>query len=397
MIDQTRHSRYRIPRSLRGKRKPRPSARTAIILAVAVVLIAALSLQFSGTGRLFYYKLKSAIQVMKRGQKVEDLHQAFSDSLKAQIGKSLAEVGIWEELISEGKPLKKDVGRILVQVPDDLPLIICNLELSRLAKRLGGEVIKAVEYPGKDKVVLQVGKQGRVTEEIVLVKNRQLRRRVGTIALIVDDFGNDLELARRFCELDPRVTFSVLPYLKHSRQVAELAFRSGHEVMLHLPMEPQDASKNNPGKGAIFVRQSTSQVRTLTQKALSSVPHAKGVDNHMGSRATENLRVMKTALREIKKRGLFFVDSMTSSQSVGYSTAKKMGIRCARRDLFIDEQDTPKSIEARLLELSRLAAERQKTIGIGHARESTLKVLQEMLPRLQKRGFKLVPASKAVE
>ncbi|OPX32441.1 MAG: hypothetical protein B1H40_02550 [Candidatus Latescibacteria bacterium 4484_181] len=366
------------------------------MVAVIGVLVLAFSLQFGGKGRLFYHKLKSIIQVGP-GQKADEALQAFSDSLKAQIGSTLAELGIWEELISERKPLKAGAGRILVQVPDDLPLVVCNLELSRLAKGLGGEVIKAVEYPGKDKVVLQVGKQGRVTEEIVLVKNRQQRRRAGTIALIVDDFGADMEIARRFCELDPRVTLSVLPYLKHSQQVAELAFKSGHEVLLHLPMEPEDESKNNPGKGAILVRQSSSQIRTLTRRALASVPHAKGVNNHMGSRATESLRVMKAVLREIKKRGLFFIDSMTSSQSVGYSTAKSMGIRCAQRDLFIDNQDDPKAIETRLLELSRLAAEQQKAIGIGHARENTLKALEQMLPKLQKRGFKLVSASKMVE
>ena len=396
MKNQIQHSRHRVPRSLRGKRKRRSSGRTILILAVAIVLITVLILQFTGKGRFFYYKFKSIIQV-NREQKAENIYQAFSDSLKTQIGETLAELGVWQELISE-KPLKKGIGRILVQVPDDLPLVVCNLELSRLAKRLGGEVSKAVEYPGKGKVVLQMAKQGRVTEEVVLVKNRQLQRKIGTIALIVDDFGGDVQLARRFCELDPQLTFSVLPYLRYSRQVAELAFRSGHEVMLHLPMEPQDASKNNPGKGAILVRQSTSQIRTLIRKALADVPHAKGVNNHMGSKATKNRVVMETVLREIKRRDLFFVDSMTSSRSVGYSTAKKARVPCGRRDVFIDYEDAQRSIiEAKLLELSRLAVEQQEAIGIGHIRENTLKALEEILPRLQKRGFKLVSASKIVK
>ncbi len=397
MRDQIQHSRHRISRSLRGRRKRRSSKRTIVILAVIIVLVAVFVLQFAGRGRFFYYRFKSIIQV-DRGRETEDIYQAFSDSLKARIGETLAGLGIWQELISEQKPLKEGIGRILVQVPDDLALVVCNLELSRLAKRLGGEISRAVEYPGKDKVVLQMAKQGRVTEEVVLVKNRQLRRKIGTIALIVDDFGGDIQLARRFCELDSQLSFSVLPYLRYSRQVAELAFRSGHEVILHLPMEPQDASENDPGKGAILVRQSTAQIRTLIRRALADVPHAKGVNNHMGSRATENRRVMETVLKEIKRRDLFFVDSMTSSRSVGYSTAKKVKVQCGRRDVFIDYEDAQKSsIEARLLELSRLAAEQQEAIGIGHIRENTLKVLEEMLPKLQKRGFKLVLASKIVK
>lgn len=312
----------------------------------------------------------------------------FSSSFMERLPARMEELGIRRELVSE-----TDEGVAVVKVADDLSPLVVNLEITRLVKELGGKVFRAVEYED-GRVRMDVGTSEGPTDVVLLLPSPGVHRRTGKIAIIVDDFGyQDDELVRGFCELPREVALSVLPFRKGTARIAEELCKSGHEVLLHLPMEPYKA---NPGKGAIYVRMSEEEIERKVKEALSQVPCAVGVDNHMGSKATEDRRVMRAILKVLRRRGLFFVDSRTSARSVGYEVALEMGVRAAERTKFLDVVEKREAIVRTLRELADAAAEKGAAVGICHAKPLTLEVLKEELPRLEKMGFSLVPVSQVV-
>jgi len=335
--------------------------------------------------------LVGALVFRPEPEKVAPLRQGeFSRALMERLPDRLGELGLWPELIREtGEGAR-------VRVPGDLSPLVVNLEVTRLVEELGGRVFRAVEEED-GRVRIEVGPKEGATDLILLVPTPEVCRRAGWIALIVDDFGyQDDELVRGFCELPREVAFSVLPFQKRTRRIAEKLYESGHEVLLHLPMEPYGLGKADPGKGAIYVRMSEEEISRRVLEALEEVPGAVGVNNHMGSRATEDWRVMRAVLRVLKRKGLFFVDSRTSAHSVGYRVAMELGIRAAERAKFLDVVDDQEAIARALWELADMAAEEGVVVGVGHARPHTLEVLRRELPKLERRGFSLVPVSEVV-
>ena len=162
--------------------------------------------------------------------------------------------------------------------------------------------------------------------------------------------------------------------------------------MVHLPMEPVGYPQHNPGPDAIFVDDAPEKIATLTQNALAAVPHARGMNNHMGSRVTQNAAAMKVVLQIVKQRDFFFVDSRTSPQSVAYALAREMGIRSGRGALFLDLAADEGAIAKQLYALAARARQEGAAIGIGHAKRETLSTLQRVLPALEEQGFAFVLA-----
>jgi polysaccharide deacetylase 2 family uncharacterized protein YibQ len=320
--------------------------------------------------------------------------QALADTLYATTEAALEEVGIQGDLVRKTRTGRGE-DQIAVQVPSDLPLAAVNLHLTRFVEGSGGRVLRAVESVPGQQVEMRCGFDSSATTRFVLKRAPNLSRRTGRIAIVLDDFGyasRDRSLIERFCTLPQPLTFAILPNEGQIAFLLELAREHGHEVILHLPMEPDDPEKS-PGEGAIEVAQDGDEIRKRVRAALGKVPSAVGVNNHMGSKATADTRVMKQVLHELKDRGLFFLDSRTSAESVAYSQAEKMGVPALSRDIFIDPVDDRQTVEAKLWELADLAARSGRAVGIGHDRESTLHALQAVLPRLERRGFRLVPLS----
>ena len=328
--------------------------------------------------------------------------QTFADSLFARIDGALSELGIeggWVEK-QHPDPAFEAPGKILVRVPSDLPLPICNLSVTRLVGGLGGKVYEAVEDGAAgEAVVMRVGLAGEsAIHQVVLRSIRSISRKRGRIALILDDFGyHDLETAEHFCTLPQPLTLSVLPNGPDAQAISDLALRSNHEVILHLPMEPHTYPEDDPGEDAIFVAQSIEEIQKITERAMDLLPRAKGVNNHMGSRATEDLRVMEAVLTELKRRNYFFVDSRTSQRSIAYQTARALGVKTVRVMLFLDNERDSEAIRDRVLELSDLARKHGYAVGIGHNRLETFKVLEVMLPKLEKKGLRFVGISELVD
>jgi hypothetical protein len=216
------------------------------------------------------------------------------------------------------------------------------------------------------------------------------------IAIIIDDLGNNLELARWAVELPGALTYSVLPQRPHSAAVAQLAHRSGKEVMLHLPM--QAAERRGLGPGAVVEGMDREAVTKAVQAGLEAVPHVAGVNNHMGSLLTRQPDAMRWVMEALHCAGdLYFVDSRTDVRTVARQWARTTGLPNAQRDVFLDNEINADYVASQFDKLIRRARQRGSAIGIGHPHPQTLATLAERLPRLAADGVELVPVSQLVE
>lgn len=209
------------------------------------------------------------------------------------------------------------------------------------------------------------------------------------IALIIDDFGYTKVPITEYRKIDCPLTFAVLPNHPYSVEAAEIGQSDGRQIIVHLPMESlSDQAKEEPM--TINIDMNDQEIRAIVRELTDSVPYAIGVNNHQGSKATSNRRVMRTVLNQLTNQGMFFVDSRTSASSLAYATALDMKVPTAENQLFIDNSSDVKQIRSQLNKAAEIASQKGKIIVIGHARLNTAKVLQEMVPELQKRGFKFV-------
>lgn len=219
--------------------------------------------------------------------------------------------------------------------------------------------------------------------------------RRGRIVLILDDVGFDRQPLAAAMRIDPNVNFSVLPNAQRAREAANTLHAHGFEVLCHLPMEPEQFPRVSPGEGAVLTSMTNAEIARATQANLRGVPFARGVNNHMGSRATADRRVMESVLGALPD-GMYFIDSRTSGTSVAEVVAREMRIRTASRNVFLDDVATDAAVRHQLRELARSAHERGLAIGIGHMYPSTVRVLTAEAPLLRREGFLFVRASEAV-
>lgn len=217
------------------------------------------------------------------------------------------------------------------------------------------------------------------------------------MAIVVDDLGPDNRVAEELLRLDASITFSILPLQSQSRRIAQEAHAKGREVILHLPMEPRGFPVKDPGKGALFVAMSERELLRQLRKDLDAVPFIVGVNNHMGSRFMEHAGAVRLVLGELKKRGLFFLDSRTTAKTEGYQIARELALLAGERDLFLDNENDVQDIRAQLEGLIRLARDHGRAIGICHPYPSTITALKGMITKIKAQGIRIVPLSRALE
>ncbi|MFA4981162.1 MAG: divergent polysaccharide deacetylase family protein [Candidatus Omnitrophota bacterium] len=216
------------------------------------------------------------------------------------------------------------------------------------------------------------------------------------VAIVMDDFGYNVSNLDDLFDIKEPITLSVLPNLRYSSEIARLANLRGQEVILHMPLEPhrkdvreeQDTIKSGMTQEEIFA---------VVDKEIASVPGIKGVSNHMGSKATEDVKVMSAVFKRLKKHGLYFFDSLTSENSICRQAAAAAGIRYARRDVFLDNSNDPAYIEKQLMELKRSALRNGRAIAVCHDRKNTISVLAKMMPEMRREGIIFVPLSRMME
>lgn len=214
------------------------------------------------------------------------------------------------------------------------------------------------------------------------------------LAIVIDDLGPPRSLTLRAIRLPVPITMSFLPYAEDLNSLTAAARAHGHEIFLHLPMEP--VGTEYPGPNAILVELDPDEFHRRLVWAFDRVPVATGVNNHMGSRATSDPEIMLKVLQEVQQRGLSFVDSRTSPLSVADGLAAQLRIPHAARDVFLDNDPEPAAVLHQLDEAERLARRRGQALAIGHPRPTTLAVLASWLPAAQARGLKIIQAGELI-
>lgn len=261
--------------------------------------------------------------------------------------------------------------------------------------------VKRPVEPLKKKVVIPAPKikkekKAVVPKGAVAEKPRVTPTKKGPeIAIVLDDFGYTMENVDKLLALRIPITFSILPHLAHSRDIAVTVMDAGYESILHLPMEP--LSHTVPVEhDTITTAMTDAEIVAIVRSASAAVPGINGVSNHMGSRATQDRRIMTIVMRYLKTRGLFFFDSRSTGTSVCEDVAYKVGLPFAARDIFLDNSNDPDYIKNQLLVLKKRALTSGSAIGIGHDRAQTVRVLTYMLPRFKKEGIRFVFLSEEV-
>jgi len=212
------------------------------------------------------------------------------------------------------------------------------------------------------------------------------------VALVIDDAGVDRKRTERAMHLPPRVTMSFLPYAQEVAKQAQEAKALGHEIIVHVPMEPENASVD-PGPNVLRVKDSGEEIERRLEWDLSRFADYVGINNHMGSKFTQDAQGMRVVLEALKARGLLFLDSRTTPASVGARLARELGLPTLERDVFLDNVDSREEVSARLAEVERIARRDGYAIAIGHPRDATLDVLERWTGEARAHGLALAPLS----
>ncbi len=215
------------------------------------------------------------------------------------------------------------------------------------------------------------------------------------ISIVVDDLGRGISDLDRLQDLGIPLTYSVLPFEAQTAQVVAELRRRDVEYLCHLPMEAKGGA--NPGPGALLLAMSPEELETATREALAAVQGAAGVNNHMGSGMASQRQPMTTVLEVLAQQGLFFLDSRTSADTVGYSLARHLGIRAAERQVFLDTVRDAAFIQGQFDALLAAARKRGGAIAIAHPYSETLQILAAAIPAARAEGFEFVTVSVLLE
>lgn len=216
------------------------------------------------------------------------------------------------------------------------------------------------------------------------------------IVIIIDDMGMDRQRSHAVIALDAPLTLAFLPYAPALPDITAEASKAGHELMIHMPMEPLSKTID-PGPLAMRSDMSPPEIHDILKQALSSFDGYVGINNHMGSKLTQNAAVMRAVMADLAAQDLLFVDSKTIHNSIAANIASEHGVRFAERDVFLDHEDSYEFVRASLARLEAIARMRGFAVAIGHPKDATIKALREWIPEVRKRGYKIVPVSEVVK
>lgn len=284
---------------------------------------------------------------------------------------------------------------IFVSLTNPMQEVALQRDLSEIARK---HKLSIVEISSGGVNSFELAFDGTRTHTVRVVTPLSARKppapnnRGATLAIIIDDLGNDRSAGNAVIALPFPVSVSVLPHLQFSSDIAEEAHRRGDQVLLHLPMEPESA-KAQAEQSELRVGMSATEVRDALSSMLETVPHVAGVNNHEGSRATSDPKLMAELMPALQERKLFFIDSRTSATSVAYNAAKSAGVASASRKVFLDDNTDKAAILAQIQLAVRDAERDGSAIAIGHPHPSTIAALSQSTDLFQDGGIRLVFAS----
>lgn len=282
--------------------------------------------------------------------------------------------------------------RIRLNVGEDHLPFLTNLHDALRAWAEGANLAKA---DGGSEALWTINVNGVITHELVLTSasrpepcpgkgdspGRVLRRRSpgepARLVLVIDDMGEDMNAARTLARLSFPVTFAVWPRSTHARAAAETGHAAGLEILIHQPTEPMKYPEMKPGPNALFVSLSDQEIESRVRDSLTRVPHAVGMNNHMGSRFTRDRRAAAAMVRPLREHGFFVLDSLTHPASVLYAEASSQGIPALKRDVFLDATSGRDNVLRQLRKAENIALVAGRAVAIGHPLPDTLAALKE--------------------
>ena len=297
----------------------------------------------------------------------------------------------------KSRPPNKGLARLLV------PACLVLLLVASLTATLYFVFLRPANRPGPQERQTDTTRRppsvsplpSKTAKQAPPTADRTVGRNKPRVAIVIDDMGYRKTIGDRLLHLDLNLSFSFLPGGPNSANQAREAQRRGRDVLLHLPLEPHDPTWNL-GPGGLYVSMSRQSLQDTFARDLAVVPMAIGINNHMGSLFTENEPAMRALLTVVRANDLFFLDSITSSKSLGYDLARSMGVKTARRDIFLDNEHDDGKIANQLNKLLAVAEKHDWAIGLAHPFPSTLAALQEHATLFRTRVL-LVGISKLVQ
>ena len=370
-----------LERHVPGALAPRPSAAHRILLFIILILL-------STEG------CKKSVQEKKPEETRTQLHPPraaprLKDSLERAGG-----YGVWVKGGAFSSPAGSASGQPLTALVASASFdrVLAAARTSAEAQGFGAKVEVTRPHGRWRLAEIRITQGGETVGRCRLVETPKILR----AAIVIDDLGEDLEAARKLARMPYPLTFSVLPGLAYSRETAEEAHRAGREVILHLPMEPEPGASVKPGRGEINVGMPGAEVERVIGSDLGSVPFSKGVNNHMGSRATADARLMREVMGVLRKRNLFFIDSRTTASTAALGAARRAGVPAFFRSVFLDDTETVGYSLGQLRRFRRIVQERGVALAIGHPHPTTIQALAEFIPELERENIQLIPASELV-
>lgn len=356
--------------------------------------------------------------------KLNELHKSIS-KMNESVGNALEQLGLHisnRSTEEQSVALLDDISLNWEQVKGTIKIPSGKYTLSHVndylvtaAQNVGGEMIRTTQEGESLIVYLGLVDEGTeiITHQLKLTVEAKApaptpkpkpspaptKPRAGgkaKLAFVIDDLGYEWPEFDRMMTIPRPMTFAVIPHLPHSTQQAKTAWSKGYDLILHQPMEP--STKNNPGEGAIYTSMSEDQIVKILSDNLASLPQGViGSNNHMGSKATADPRVMEVVLRFFRDRGLFFIDSHTAPNTVVAEVARDVGESFGENRIFLDNVDELEPIKEQIRKAAKIALRDGYAITIGHVRKYTAKAILAMIDEIEAMGIEIVPAKELLE
>lgn len=303
-----------------------------------------------------------------------------AEKLRYAVDRVLADFGIVPAAIEER-------GRTrIIHIPRALNASVLQQKLLTCIQQNAGGVFPAPH----DRLEFSYALRDQIIETLRLVPETRTRKTSGQIVIVIDDFGyHERELVKQFMRLPFAVTYAIIPGLPHSQSIARKLAAAGKTVIVHMPMEAMEKQVETNGF-ELSVGMSSTEIRSRVRKAMTLLPQAVGMNNHMGSRATQDQALVQALCEELKAANWCFLDSRTIETTKAFSQAQAHGLAAALNDTFLDSVEELEAVRKKVWRLAEIAEARGSAVGIGHPYQVTLKALQEIVPELQQRGFEFI-------
>ena len=389
-----------MPRAKKSKDEKSESKNSRVPIAVKFFTFLMLVLAVGGSiGVNYLYSTRGAVfltdhgAVIAYGRAQRDASRVLKHALEGRNLRRNIRV-----VQGEHKPEAKAAVVWDIPCTDDVDLLKVNAAMTEAVEAAGLVVRRSEEFENGRRLQFDVGTHTLDTHRLrlyriapaVFARMASSGEKRPKLALVIDDFGYARGgVAREFIDLKIPLTITILPTLRYSSDILAMAKRKGRCVLLHLPMESEQKEKIDVEP--ITVGMNDDEIRSTVREYLQSLPGVDGVNNHQGSLATADMRVMRAVMSELTGRHLLFLDSLTSPKSVAYNAAVEAGLRAAKNDLFIDDATERRDdVADRLHELVDRARTHGYAIGIGHPHPWTLDAIRDNLGYLEDAGVDLV-------